>query len=68
MRVLNTEQMREADRRTIQDIGIGPGFAGLQRAIEESRLRGFVGPCLMDEGDGLPGGLAGETPPPAIGP
>jgi cytosine/adenosine deaminase-related metal-dependent hydrolase len=46
---------------TIQDIGLGPGYAGLERAIEESRLRGFVGPCLMDEGEGLPGGLAGDT-------
>ncbi|HUP23284.1 MAG TPA: amidohydrolase family protein [Thermoanaerobaculia bacterium] len=50
-----------AGTTTIQDIGIGPGFAGLQRAIEESRLRGFVGPCLMDDGDGLPAGLAGDT-------
>lgn len=50
-----------AGTTTIQDIGIGPGFAGLQRAIEESGLRGFAGPCLMDEGDGLPSGLAGDT-------
>jgi cytosine/adenosine deaminase-related metal-dependent hydrolase len=50
-----------AGTTTIQDIGLGPGFAGLLRAIEESRLRGFVGPCLMDEGEGLPSGLAGDT-------
>jgi cytosine/adenosine deaminase-related metal-dependent hydrolase len=46
---------------TIQDIGLGPGAAGLQRAFVESGLRGLVGRCLMDEGDGLPPALAGDT-------
>jgi cytosine/adenosine deaminase-related metal-dependent hydrolase len=46
---------------TIQDIGIGPGAPGLLRAIEDAGLRGFAGPCLMDEGDGLPRGLAATT-------
>jgi cytosine/adenosine deaminase-related metal-dependent hydrolase len=46
---------------TIQDIGIGPGFPGLLAAIRESGLRAYAGLCLMDEGDGLPPGLAGTT-------
>ncbi|MFL6293616.1 MAG: amidohydrolase family protein [Thermoanaerobaculia bacterium] len=46
---------------TIQDIGIGPGAGGLLRALAESGLRGFAGPCLMDSGEGLPDALRGET-------
>jgi len=46
---------------TIQDIGIGPGAPGLLRAIAESGLRAFAGPCLMDSGDGLPAAMRGDT-------
>jgi cytosine/adenosine deaminase-related metal-dependent hydrolase len=46
---------------TLQDIGIGPGAPGLLRAIAESGLRAFAGPCLMDSGDGLPAAMRGET-------
>ncbi|HEX3531220.1 MAG TPA: amidohydrolase family protein [Thermoanaerobaculia bacterium] len=46
---------------TIQDIGIGPGAPGLLRAIAESGLRAFAGPCLMDSGDGLPAAMRGAT-------
>lgn len=46
---------------TVQDIGIGPGFRGLLRAIDESGLRAVTGPCLMDSGDGMPAALVGET-------
>ncbi len=46
---------------TLQDIGIGPGARGLLRAIADSGLRAFAGPCLMDSGDGLPDGLRQET-------
>lgn len=46
---------------TIQDIGIGPGAAGLLAAIADSGLRGFAGLCLMDVGDGLPDALCQET-------
>src|SRR5436305_8009910 len=46
---------------TIQDIGIGPGAAGLLRAIADSGLRAFAGQCLMDSGDGLPAALRGQT-------
>ncbi|HVS16537.1 MAG TPA: amidohydrolase family protein [Thermoanaerobaculia bacterium] len=46
---------------TIQEIGLGPGAPGLVRAIETAGLRGFAGPCLMDEADGLPAGLATDT-------
>lgn len=42
---------------TIQDIGIGPGIDGLVAAIADSGLRALVGPCLMDSGKDLPGGL-----------
>lgn len=46
---------------TIQDIGIGPGAAGLLRAIEEAGLRGLAGMCLMDAGEGAPAALIGDT-------
>jgi len=46
---------------TIQDIGIGPGAAGLLRAIDESGLRALAGKCLMDTGDALPDRLREET-------
>jgi 5-methylthioadenosine/S-adenosylhomocysteine deaminase len=46
---------------TIQEIGLGPGAPGLLRAIEKAGLRGFAGPCLMDETDDLPAGLATDT-------
>lgn len=46
---------------TVQDIGIGPGTAGLLSAIADSGLRGFAGLCLMDVGDGLPARLRQET-------
>jgi cytosine/adenosine deaminase-related metal-dependent hydrolase len=46
---------------TIQDIGIGPGAAGLLRAIAESGLRAFAGQCLMDSGAELPGPMRGDT-------
>lgn len=42
----------------IQDIGIGPGARGLMRALVDSGLRAQAGKCLMDEGEGLPAGLA----------
>lgn len=45
----------------IQDIGIGPGANGLLRALADSGLRAFAGPCLMDSGDTLPEALKGET-------
>lgn len=47
---------------TIQDIGLGPGIDGLLAAIAESGLRGFVGLCLMDGGEGLPAALATPAP------
>ena len=46
---------------TIQDIGIGPGAGGLLRAVADSGLRAFAGPCLMDSGVTLPDALRGET-------
>lgn len=46
---------------TVQDIGIGPGFPGLLRALDETGLRAVTGPCLMDSGDGMPAALIGET-------
>lgn len=46
---------------TIQDIGIGPGCAGLLDAIADSGLRAIAGKCLMDEGEGLPARLAEPT-------
>lgn len=46
---------------TVQDIGLGPGFRGLLRALDESGLRAVTGPCLMDSGDGMPAALLGET-------
>jgi 5-methylthioadenosine/S-adenosylhomocysteine deaminase len=46
---------------TVQDIGLGPGAAGLLRAIADSGLRAFAGLCLMDEGEGLPPGLRQRT-------
>lgn len=45
----------------VQDIGIGPGAAGLLRALEESGLRAVAGKCLMDVADVLPRRLAEET-------
>ena len=46
---------------TIQDIGIGPGAPGLLRAIADSGLRAFAGPCLMDCGAELPAPMRGDT-------
>ena len=46
---------------TIQEIGLGPGAAGLLRGIRESGLRAQAGMCLMDSGEGMPTGLPGET-------
>lgn len=46
---------------TIQDIGIGPGARGLLKALADSGLRAFAGPCLMDSGVTLPIGLRQET-------
>lgn len=46
---------------TIQDIGIGPGARGLLKALADSGLRAFAGPCLMDSGVTLPAGLRQET-------
>jgi cytosine/adenosine deaminase-related metal-dependent hydrolase len=46
---------------TIQDIGLGPGAAGLLRAIADSGLRAFAGQCLMDSGAELPGAMRGDT-------
>jgi len=43
---------------TVQDIGIGPGARGVLQALVDSGLRAQAGKCLMDEGDGLPVGLA----------
>lgn len=41
----------------IQEIGLGPGIAGLLAALAESGLRATAGKCLMDAGEGLPPGL-----------
>ncbi len=46
---------------TIQEIGLGPEAAALLEGIEASGLRGFVGKCLMDVGEGLPERLAEST-------
>lgn len=46
---------------TVQDIGLGPGSHGLLKAVRESGLRGLVGMCLMDSGDGMPEGLAWDS-------
>lgn len=46
---------------TVQEIGLGPGFRGLLRALDESGLRAVAGPCLMDAGDGMPAALVGGT-------
>jgi cytosine/adenosine deaminase-related metal-dependent hydrolase len=46
---------------TVQDIGLGPGAAGLLEGILESGLRGMAGMCLMDEGDGVPPSLLSAT-------
>ncbi len=46
---------------TIQDIGIGPGVSGLLESIRDSGLRALAGPCLMDQGEGLPARLATDT-------
>jgi cytosine/adenosine deaminase-related metal-dependent hydrolase len=46
---------------TIQDIGIGPGAPGLVAAFFDSGLRGLLGQCLMDGGEGLPAGLRGSA-------
>ena len=46
---------------TIQDIGIGPGARGLLKAIDDSGLRAFAGPCLMDTGETLPDRLRQAT-------
>lgn len=46
---------------TIQDIGIGPGTPGLLRALDHARIRAIAGKCLMDQGIGLPPGLAEDT-------
>ena len=46
---------------TIQEIGLGPGAAGLLKAISESGLRAQAGMCLMDTGEGMPSGLADDT-------
>lgn len=46
---------------TIQDIGIGPGVRGLLKALADSGLRAFAGPCLMDSGVTLPDGLRQDT-------
>jgi len=45
---------------TVQDIGIGPGAAGLLRGIVDSGLRALAGQCLMDSGTGLPRALLGD--------
>ena len=50
-----------AGTTTVQDIGIGPGAGGLLRALADSGLRAFAGPCLMDSGVTLPDALRGET-------
>ena len=46
---------------TIQDIGLGPGVRGYLQGLVDSRLRSFGGKCLMDEGEGLPPGLAEDA-------
>ena len=46
---------------TIQDIGIGPGTPGLLRALDDAGIRAIAGKCLMDQGTGLPPGLAEDT-------
>jgi cytosine/adenosine deaminase-related metal-dependent hydrolase len=46
---------------TVQDIGLGPGIAGLLQALDDSGLRALAGKCLMDSGDALPAALREET-------
>jgi cytosine/adenosine deaminase-related metal-dependent hydrolase len=46
---------------TVQEIGLGPGAAGLLEGILESGLRGLAGMCLMDEGENLPPSLLSTT-------
>jgi len=46
---------------TIQDIGLGPGSAGLLEAIRDSGLRAQAGMCLMDGGEGMPEDLCAGT-------
>ncbi len=46
---------------TVQDIGIGPGAAGLLRALDESGLRVIAGKCLMDDGEALPTQMREDT-------
>ncbi|HWM91373.1 MAG TPA: amidohydrolase family protein [Thermoanaerobaculia bacterium] len=46
---------------TLQDIGIGPGAGGLLRALADSGLRAFAGPCLMDSGVTLPDAMLQDT-------
>ncbi len=45
----------------VQEIGLGPGAAGLLEGLAESGLRGCAGMCLMDEGEGMPEGLTSHT-------
>ena len=45
----------------IQEIGLGPGAAGLLKAIDDSGIRAQAGMCLMDCGEGMPGNLLGDT-------
>ncbi|MDX1644629.1 MAG: amidohydrolase family protein [Thermoanaerobaculia bacterium] len=46
---------------TVQEIGLGPGAAGLLEALVDSGLRAVAGMCLMDSGAELPDGLRGDT-------
>ncbi len=46
---------------TIQDIGIGRPMEAVFEAIAASGLRAVAGKCLMDEGAGVPEGLAEDT-------
>lgn len=46
---------------TIQDIGIVTHMDAIFRAIAHSGLRAIAGKCLMDEGHGVPPGLAQPT-------
>lgn len=43
---------------TVQDIGLGPYAGVLMQALADSGLRALAGKCLMDQGAGLPAGLA----------
>ena len=63
MRVLNTEQMREADRRTIEDIGL-PSIVLMENAGRQvvSALEGDIAPVIKRQFHGFGGFGRGRWP------